>query len=228
MPEIQELSEWEIKIRAERKVKYDTYEALYNGIAANLENGVGWRMDERRDSDDPNNFNRAEHLRLVSTSDPRMMIDFNMQSGANRGKVHVSGHWPQGGDNMPYVSPRDVREESPSINVSYAKGYPAIARDIERRFLPNYRRIFALCLASIDAHNSYEARKLANWQRVAAAKCLKQDYRHDQQRASINLPNSYGDVHMESADSVHLNMRSVPVDLAVAILAAIDGLRVKA
>jgi len=84
--------------------------------------------------------------------------------------IHVSGDWPRDRKGS-MVMARDVEYNtaSPSINVGAAKSPEAIARDIRRRFLPEYARLYAKAMAIIASRDQYEATVADNYRLLAAA-----------------------------------------------------------
>ncbi len=222
-------TEWDARIKAERAEAHKTYDDLYNGVAACLE---GWNVvrDEKEGADHYN-----ERVYLVDASGSGKKISLSLKTyGADRGKVHVFGYWPQNGNHGPYTSPRDVNEASPSINCSLAKGYSAIAADIRRRFLPEYHRIYAKCSGRITDQIIYASRQAANWAKISAVASVQPHHNRPEAMAgdirigparkeenAYNYDGGYGNIHMSSADSVQIELRSVPVERALAILKAI-------
>jgi hypothetical protein len=155
-----------------------------------------------------------------------------------RGKVHISGYWPQRGPaphSASYVVPHDVRESSPSINVSLDRGYEVIARQIVTRFLPEYTRIWELIKAKIAQQDAYQNQMAENWKRIAESGLVVRAGRHqDEYRADVrigvgadrkagDLSGGYGDVRMSSSDSVQIELRSLPIETALRVLAALKG-----
>jgi hypothetical protein len=69
--------------------------------------------------------------------------------------------------------------------VALSRGPEAIAKDIAKRFLPEYLRIFALAEAKVAADAEYEAQIAANIQRLAKA---------TGERVSVEAPNGRGEV----------------------------------
>ena len=78
-----------------------------------------------------------------------------------RGKLHVSGIYP---------TARGCMEEvRPSINVAATRAPEAIARDIVRRFLPDYLETFTKSARRDVAENERKALEAHNRKRLAAA-----------------------------------------------------------
>ena len=74
-------------------------------------------------------------------------------------RVVISGVYPRtiAGEVYPpsYALPYEQRETYlRQITVSASKPTERIAREIERRFLPEYRRLYALCLAHVTERNA--------------------------------------------------------------------------
>lgn len=70
------------------------------------------------------------------------------------------------------VYPRDLspREADPDISVAWARGAEVIAKEIKRRFLPEYERIYALALAKATRAQEQINEARANWE--AACKVI--------------------------------------------------------
>lgn len=192
---------------------------LYNAVAAHL---PGWHVTE---SDD-------EYLGYRFKLEDGLGHRVTIESARERGKWHVSGYWlgtPGAGANGRYLTPSDVSESYPSINLSQAKTPEQIARDIARRFLPEYLRIFAKLEAKQAADNDYDTRRARNWKRITDSGYVKYHaLPHLKERADVRIKSNadgstnydagYGEVHMESVDSVRLELRSLPVETALAVL----------
>ena len=223
-----EIDDYQTRLNAERAATRKTYDDLYNGIAACLE---GWNVVRDPADDWYNN----ERIHLADASGSGKKISLSLKTyGAERGKVHVSGWWPQkDGTHGAFTTPHDVNEESPSINCSLSKGYPAIAADIRRRFMPEYHRIYAKCSERIQNTLSYENKQAQNWAKISAVSSVEPHRNTDSMRGDIrigparsdedryNYDGGYGSIHMSSADSVQIELRSVPIERALAILKAI-------
>jgi hypothetical protein len=116
-----------------------------------------------------------------------------------------------------------------------------MAKDILRRFMPEYLRIWGLLEEKQKATNDYHARKLANWKRIAESGNVTDPRTPDASRIGsedpraqirfgakgkdgYNYDKGYGDIRMTGDDSVQIELRSLPVETALRILAAIsDG-----
>ena len=110
------------------------------------------------------------HLRNAGKA--RIYIQFD---GFNEPKrLTVSGYQHIGKNNS-YVEVYDrgadgtgwTKASVPSITVAISRGPEAIAKDIAKRFLPEYLRVFALVEEKVAADSAYEAKIAANLQRLA-------------------------------------------------------------
>ena len=74
-------------------------------------------------------------------------------------RLCISGCWPRSKipDDNSQFTPRDCRGhlESPSITVDANKSARQIARDINNRFLPDYRTVLVECIKARDQHDAY-------------------------------------------------------------------------
>jgi len=219
MEAINQLTEtWEQKRdreAAETKLKYDT---LYTRVAEHL---PGWEYRSAPNPLYPNTWIRY----IVCKENPQRRFDMAI----NHVHVQISGIWPQRGENGTYATPGSIQESSPSISCSLSRGYEAIAKDIQRRFLPEYLRIseylriFAKLEEKIASDQAYEDRRAANWRSLHADPVdaiLRDCYRPGMgdERATLQLKDGYGQIRMEGQDSVALEIRSIPTRVARVLL----------
>lgn len=95
--------------------------------------------------------------------------------------ISVSADWPRDAKGS-MVMARDVEYNtaSPGIKVSAAKSPVQIARDIRRRFMPEFSRLYAMAMAVVASRNQYEATVAANYALLARAcggSCAKSSWR---------------------------------------------------
>ena len=91
-------------------------------------------------------------------------------------KVTISGYLNVG-ENGQYVQVYQAgtdgtgwhKQDPGSISVTIARGYEVIAKEIKRRFLPEYDRIMTLALAQVQKDKEYKDAKRANLERMANA-----------------------------------------------------------
>lgn len=104
-------------------------------------------------------------------------VRFHMSAGGygNEGRITFSGDWPSyvkpdGG--LTIVIPRDVwidnkQLHSPSISASLTRTVDQIAKDVERRFLPEYRPIWRAVKQRADDQTEYYRKQRETAERVA-------------------------------------------------------------
>lgn len=195
------------------------YETLLAGIARHL---PGWTVQDNGEEA------FAWRYTLVNGNGPRISIN---TSRYTKGMLHVSGFWPQGRNR--WTSPSDVREEAPEINVSSKKTHEQIAKDITRRFLPEYLRIYTKLEEHLIAGQNYSTLRLQNFTKLTEAGLvpayrMEPENPHGEVRlkgatGETNYDLGYGTVHMDSATSVRMDLRSLPVETAVRVLKALQG-----
>lgn len=117
--------------------------ALVAEIAAEL----GWAHDSSHRVNGPNGA--------------RLHVNFPQWPQAMRGRVQVSGYWPERADGR-VVLPREVYVSgkalvAPSaITVAAHRGAAAIAAEIRRRYLPEYLRTYDAVAAEIGRRDTAE------------------------------------------------------------------------
>lgn len=211
------------RVDRERKESHARYLDLYKGVAKHLE---GWTV--KVDNLEVDNCYR---YKIIDGKGHALSLDFGRYS-VQRGKVHVSGYWPLKGEHG-FSSPSDVRETSPSVNIALDKGHEKIAKDITRRFLPDYFRVYAKIEEKIAADNAYADRKGQNWRRMVDAGLITNPRERSggdpcgdarvKGQDGYNYDAGYGTVTMSGENSVTIELRSLPVDTAIRVLKALKG-----
>ena len=150
------------------KAKKDEMNALFLSIAGLM---PGWtiKANENPESD--------SHFRNVLVKGD-LQIHFARESGGKQDKVNIqTWAWPgynyvdRGEVRKAMVTPRDLydpKEESPSISCSISRGAEAIVKDINRRFLSDYERIFARCVEKAKQSGDYAAKIKGDWEAICA------------------------------------------------------------
>jgi hypothetical protein len=164
------------------------------------------------------------YVRLVAP-DGRAFSLNNSWSG--RGKLHVSGCYPKDGDK--YMGPREwgaigYNEQAPSINVSAEREPGPIARDISRRFLPEYTRVYQACEAKRAEHVAYLATVNNAAAQLEALIPGSEVREHDGQGAVYfhTSEHGYGEL-MPYSDTVNMDLRSLPLALALKVAAVLGA-----
>jgi hypothetical protein len=109
---------------------------------------------------------------LSNAGDARIYIGFDGYNESTR--LTISGHMHIG-KNGSYVEVYEKGADgsgwnhvySPSITVAIKRGPKAVAKDIAKRFLPEYLRVFALAKAKVAEDNAYDTAITANLQHLA-------------------------------------------------------------
>jgi len=184
----------------------DRLQALAPGIAEAL----GWEV-ERKERD------YRHYVEIVATEERRLGLSVT----DGHGTMGISGRFPAppsswGSSWLPYDA------KTPRINVSLKKTAEAIARDIERRLLPEYEPLLAEALRRRAEHEGSEDKAMTNMKRLAKVIGGKPDpERHEVNLyRSSRLPEQLGDIKV-SSDSVTFDHFSVTVDEAEAMLSAL-------
>jgi hypothetical protein len=150
----------------------------------------------------------------------RVEISGYLNIGRNRQYVNVYEKSASGGWD---------RASVPSISVALKRGPEAITKEIQRRFLPEYLRIFALALAQLQKDNERDTRVLDNLKRlgkiVNAHVKEDRDNGHgyiEEQRTSVSIGyiNVYGTITV-SSDTATLELRSLTIEQAERVLKAL-------
>lgn len=158
----------------------------------------------------------------------KLRLTFDTYRAKNR--VVVSGYWPSwmppGKQWNEVVTPRDagvVRYNegyASEITASLDKSPEQIAKDIQRRLLPEYTRLRSGILAAIDSWQSSEARRAAIAERFVAL-----GGGHGRDGAVLGDGGLYAesggwrvDCIREAEGKVDLTLRAVPVEKALEIV----------
>lgn len=162
---------------------------------------------------------------------PGFRLDINLAPYKDAGRLSISGHFPENTYGLYFEGQRV--EPVPSIGIANTKSAEVIARDIGKRFLPQYRDTFTLYRKALESRNNYEGTKKANYERIQAlVKSVSgrgsTDYSERNQEVSLYGfgPVNYGDVRMSGSDSVELKINTT-VEGVLALLEAIKHLRPK-
>lgn len=201
-----------------------------------------------------NNGKRIELLRAVAAyidgfevkvpadgRQPRLAgpdgMEIFIATSRERGKLHIHGDWPTDGNT--YMSPRSWgavpydENGDVSINVSEVRGPEEIARDILRRFLPQYREIYAKCCQRKAENAAYRDRLYVQAQAITKAAGLPAPGRLENSNSEYRLhlgnvteQGWYGTVQVYDK-SINLDLRGVTVANAEKILAILRTQRAK-
>jgi hypothetical protein len=163
------------------------------------------------------------YLQLTSSKgydkDDRVLVTGYQHIGKNGQYVEV---YDRGADGTGWN-----RVTVPSITIALSRGPVAIAKDIAKRFLPEYLRVFALAQAKVAADNSYEAKITTNLQRLAAVAGVtlpteQRHYNEVNKSFTFHLGNSYHEVKVSDKD-VDLKLQDLSFEQAEHIIKYLKG-----
>lgn len=211
----------------ERSDNKRIHDALTVEVAAHL--GEGWSV-KRYPPADEESYSRLPDI--VHTDGRSFDLSPCTYPHSDIGKVNVSANWPTpGGEHNPRVMPSDLRnpeEQHPTIKVSISRGAATIAKEINRRFLPEYTRILGRIREKIQRDNEWEAGKDATFARLCTEVGLPDRMKHTHDLKTHHYPGpgadgGYGDIVVNSPDSVSIKFSSVPADVAIRALKVLCG-----
>ncbi len=147
--------------------------------------------------------------------------------------VNVTGCWPKIPGDSRYIGVSDwgvmdSNDHYPAMNFSVSRQPTAIATDLKRRFLENYKRLYLLCVEqrqkTID-HRELISHKVAAMERVAPVeRCV---HRHNPDNPRLYLQYKVqdgpsGEIYFNSQSTCDLKLTHVPFDTVIKVLATID------
>lgn len=202
------------KEQAEKTAKL---RALTAAIAKHLE---GFRPDGRED---------LGHMGQMTHPDGRCINLFMRGYGADAGRAEVTGDYPKDRQGS-YQGPREwgvigYKEDLPRISVNASRDPEAIAKDIARRFLPEYSRLYAACLVKKTEREEYRDDKKQQAEQILAALGKKRpaEIVGEPDNTHVDLrynDDGYGEL---TASSVKLNSLPFSVVLKIAALLGETG-----
>jgi hypothetical protein len=150
--------------------------------------------------------------------------------GSRKGRVEIHGNFHIG-RNREFV---DVREWShstsercklPEISVAGNRGAASVAKEIKRRFLPEYLPLLQKAIEKRDAATSWEDKTRANLVTLAAIVNASVPTERDRTTASFyHNDKAYGDIQV-SGDSVTLKLSNLTMKQAKQILTSLTEVK---
>jgi hypothetical protein len=200
-----------------------SFRDLVGAVAAclNAHEAEGARWETRQEDED--SWNRESRMNLVRQGEGGAWIYLTLGGYRNEGRIRISGKYPhRGGTHYPSRS----KGQEP-ITVSAMRSAEQIAADIRRRFLPGYLASLARANrelsddAARDGRIGALTRELAAILRTEPNRGMpdEEPYRVHHYRDE----GGYADVRVNSPDSVEIDIRSVPPEIARKILGALMG-----
>jgi hypothetical protein len=195
-----------------REDHISTLNGAAEGIAAAL--GSDWTVSRPASNDYPSG---------LTISDGTRELHFYLPSNAD--KVELSGIYPDAG-NSATLYENHVRISRPRIRFSVERPAPTIARDIERRFLPDYDRVRALVVKRVDADEADEARQAAAVSALATTLGVEPRKGSTELSTPISDRAGYGDFRPNhNGSSWEITLRSVPWSVANRIAEIMENSR---
>jgi hypothetical protein len=174
------------------------------GVAAAL--GSDWTVSRPAGHDYPSG---------VTISDGVRELHFYLPSNAD--KVDMSGIYPDARSAVTLYE-KGERVERPRIGFSVKRPAPAIARDIERRFLPDYDRVRALVVERLDADAAAAARQTAAVSALAVTLGVEPRKGSTELSTPISDRAGYGDFRPNhDGSSWEITLRSIPTNVATLV-----------
>jgi hypothetical protein len=187
--------------------------------------GTGWRVEIETRGEEGSDYN-ATRGRIMHDDGRGMYLSLGVTNygWAPLGKLSIQGVYPRdndGKEQFPHLCLSGRwNMENPRMNVSASKAPATIARDIERRFLPDYSPLYAALQAQLDARNATRAGLDETMARMCAAfgrspSSVRKE--RDSLSASLWAPlGKLGNADVESytPGEVTLRLSSLPLDLA--------------
>jgi len=203
--------------------------AVLNTLAVNIAHLLStnelWTFTPDEDASWTVHIDRADGAKLYLSLESSVGYD-------KHDRVHISGSLNIGRNGAFVTVYEGSQRLSPgSINVALSRGPEAIAKEITRRLLPEYLRVYALAMAKLQADNAYDFEVSANLHLLAKAvgtvvpsdKNPNNSY-VEAQRESItfNRGEAYGTIRV-SNKTAELHLRSLTITQAEHILNYIKG-----
>ncbi len=157
---------------------------------------------------------RALYLTLPRPSNGRFLV---------RGIYPAHPEAGYGGDMARAVLGHGV--SAPEVGISLTKTPEHIARDIQRRFLPDYEELFVRCVSAAQEVEAFHARQRALGEALAHALGRTASLRHGRPEIDWYVQPASCTVTVESGDRVSISLRGLGEDLALKICRLLDESR---
>lgn len=202
------MSDFAEQVQGEKIARIRTLEAMATNVATLL--GNGWRLESVDEW--------GHYCKLVDDKGHSIHINNGTRK---EGRYSISGGYPsdEHGRNLDYVRRAAGHNvELPKITVAWSRNPEAIAKDIIRRFLPDYLALYAKAEEKQRETNAYHNAAQATAKRIQAAAPGSRVYGDGLDRVDL-YRNEGGRFEAECFDDrVNLKISSVPTDKAEAII----------
>jgi hypothetical protein len=137
-------------------------------------------------------------------------------SGYEKWKIRISGDYPRNWKNE-YIRPYDYNEKaSDSINVSHEKTADQIAKDIERRLMPEYKIRLAKVQKLNKSSNDYQNNSIKLLEELKGFPADK--YETENRKFSLHMETGFCSIDVHG-NEVSLDIHSVSGETAKKIIA---------
>lgn len=197
--------------RAARKQLGADLTALAAAVADELR--AGWTLDALRDDSDDNGYRKISH------TDGRSFSLYVGLWGKHDGKMTVSGNFNYGDRELGITFP--YGKSQPNISVSMDRGAATIAKEITRRFLPEYDKLFSEISETVRTYTAHRDKKTAIVGRLAAIAGVAPD-RINNHKFSVYHDSDAPHVAVEVYGTVTLKIDTLSEALATDILQLVN------
>lgn len=152
--------------RSERATLTRNIRAMFMDVAKLL--GEGWIVEPATKVHDEDTQEDRAEVYLSHPSGKQIYVSWNQYFSGSKfdGKLNISGSFDYGDRSLGISFPRDA--ERPEIGVSLSRGSVAIAKDIQRRFMPVYDKRYSEIAETVRTYTEFRDRKLGVSQRLGA------------------------------------------------------------
>jgi len=172
----------------------------------------------------------TQYIRKVSQHECEIALHA-VTYGAGKGRVEVHGNFHLG-KNKQFVDIREYvngeRVPLPTITVNSSRGAAAIAKEIQRRFMPAYLPLFNKAIEQRNSSNAFHATAFDNLKMLAAiVHADLSNLRNGEESQEVSFYRSdaaYGEIYA-SDKSVNLKLSSLTIEQAKRILAIVIEVR---
>lgn len=177
-------------------------------LAAKIAGALGWFLEP------------AEEHRASSTLTAPGEEGYSLWLRWEKERISVHPHYPKDRHGRESFPP-SYDPQATTISLSSTRPPEVMAREIERRFMPDYIKAFTVQAQRVKQQDDFAARTVKTAETLKAL-CGGRDYgrQHDDSGWTLNFPDSHLYTVSAHGASVRFEPFSVPVDVAVRIIEA--------
>ncbi len=159
------------------------------------------------------------NCQLQLNEHPEQLIYIAKDGYRHRGRIVISGSWPRSKKSNSVFCPRDGK--GGAITVAESKSPEQIAKDIVRRFLPEYREAYAEQVRLKQNEETYEDNKTALTRDLAQALGAKP--RPHSPNCVTGYEPTWHEFQINGGDSADIQIHSVTASQALEVIALIKS-----